>query len=197
MRLLSTLMVLWVMLAVPFRLNAVESDNRIKPFGPPELAPRLGDDAPVFSLRAYNEDIAIRLSKTPTITLNTFVGFGAEQPRKALLLGFAASWNERSWKELATFQRLHKKFKDSGVMVLMVSLDRNDPQFVYESLDNEKVTYPVLRDRFQVVSRRYGVSQLPTVFLIDKDGKIVSMGEAYKEDAETYLEGEIKRLLKE
>lgn len=172
-------------------------DSRVLPFGSPELAPRLGDDAPAFSLQAYNEDVAIRLSKNPQITLNTFVGFGAEQPRKALLLGFAARWDENSWKTLAAFQRLYKKFKDSGVMVMVISLDRNDPQFIYESIDKEKISFPILRDRFQVVSRRYGVSKLPTVFLIDKDGKIASMGEDYKEDAEVYLEGEIKRLIKE
>lgn len=178
-------------------LVAAETENRVLPFGNPELAPRMGDDAPAFSLRAYNEDVAIRLSKNPQITLNTFVGYGAEQPRKALLLGFGAWWDEKSWKELATFQRLYKKFKDSGVMVIMISLDRNDPQLVYESIDKEKVQFPVLRDRFQVVSRRYGVSKLPTVFLIDKDGKIVSMGEAYKDDVEAYLDSEIRRLLKE
>lgn len=195
---------LLVLLALPVLLLSAglwasdpERDNRIVPYGPPELAPRLGDDAPAFSLRAYNEEIAVRLTKTPQVSLNHFVGFGAEQTRKAVLLAFAARWNDKSWKELAVFQRLYKKFKDSGLMILVVCIDRNDTQLVYESLDKEKVTFPVLRDRFQVVSRRYGISQLPTLFLIDKEGKIVSMGEAYQEDVESYLEEELKRILKE
>lgn len=158
---------------------------------------QVGDDAPAFSLRAYNEEASLKLVKSPFVSLNHFVGLGAEYPKKVMLVGFFAMWNEKSRKDLAVFQRIFKKFKDDELALVMISVDHKDTQTVYEAIEKEKLTFPVLRDRFSVVFRRYGVKTLPTLFLIDKDGKLVSIGDGYKESVEEYLEREIKRLLAE
>lgn len=156
---------------------------------------RVGDDAPAFSLHTYNEDVALRLTKSPLVSLSFFVGLRPEYSRQVVLLGFFKASDKESQGDLALFQKLYKKFKDDGVLVLMISLDNKDTQSVYKVIDSEKIGFPVLRDRFGVVARRYDIVKLPTLLIIDKDGKIVSIGEGYKGDVEGYLEREIRTLL--
>ena len=160
-----------------------------------EFKVHVGDDAPAFNLRAYNEEVALRLVKSPLASLNHFVGLHPEFPKQVVLVGFFAAWNPQSQAELAVLQKTYKRFKDDDVMVLMISLDNKDIEGVYEAIEKAKVTYPVLRDRFGVVSKRYGVTKLPTLLIIDKEGRIASIGEGYETNIESYLEGEIRALL--
>ncbi len=177
---------------------AAQDTDWLRPVVPGEdkvTSLRVGDDAPAFSLRAYNEDIALRLVKSPLVGLNFFVGIRPEYQKEVVLLAFLTAESQKDRHDLATLQKLYKKYKGNGVMVLAVSLDKEDPQTVYDALDRANVTFPVLRDRFAVVARRYDVKQLPTLFVIDKNGKIQSIGENYSGDVEAYLDTKIRDLL--
>ncbi len=155
----------------------------------------VGDDAPAFSLRAYNEDEALRLVKSPLISLNFFTGIRPEYPREVVILVFLTAESQKERHDLATLQKLFKKYKNDGVMAIAVCVDKDDPQVVYGAIDRNHVSFPVLRDRFAVVAGRYDVKKYPTLFIIDKNGKIQAIGEGYQDDIEAYLDARIRDLL--
>ncbi len=88
-------------------------------------------------------------------------------------------------------QQLHEKYKDQGVV--MIGIDPYDDPVKDEMADflaKRGVTYPVLfSDR--ELSDTYRVSGYPTLFFIDREGKIakvvVGYGRLFGEDIETQL----------
>jgi peroxiredoxin len=83
-------------------------------------------------------------------------------------------------------ERLHKRYGGDGITFLGISQDdaRSTSQFAKEY----GITFPMLIDdeNGYVVSNAYGLSNVPTIFLIDTDGtvKVSSMG-FDKKDLET------------
>jgi hypothetical protein len=57
------------------------------------------------------------------------------------------------------------------------------------------VTFPILKDRFNFLARRYLGEQapLPSVFFIGKDGTIRSMNRGYGKDGQSYLLAEVQK----
>ncbi len=155
----------------------------------------VGDDAPAFSLRAYNEDDALKLVKSPLVGLNFFTGIRPEYPKEVVILVFLKAESQTKRHDLATLQQLFKKYKNDGMIALAICVDKEDPQVVYGAIDRNNVSFPVLRDRFAVVAGRYDVKKYPTLFIIDKNGKIQAIGEGYQDDIEGYLDTKIRDLL--
>ena len=60
-----------------------------------------------------------------------------------------------------------------------------------------KLTFPVLSDRFNFLARRYlgDRSPLPSVFLVRSDGTIARVEKGYNKDAATFLMSEIRKEL--
>ena len=92
-------------------------------------------------------------------------------------------------------ERLHQRYRDDNVTILGVSQDdaRSTKRFASEY----GVTFPLLTDvDGYLVSNAYGLTNVPTIFLIDTDGKvkISSMG-FDKEDLER-IAGELAQCRK-
>lgn len=152
--------------------------------------------APRFRLPAYNPDTA---GKAP-VGLDRYVGPDAtEQGVKAVLLSFMASFCEPCKKELPYLESLQTRYRDQGLRVVLVSID-TDPEGqkkVEALLAEHHVTFPVLKDRFRLVARRWLGSQspLPSVFLVRPDGVIAKVHRGYSEDASTLLDHEVTQAL--
>jgi peroxiredoxin len=74
-------------------------------------------------------------------------------------------------------ERLHKKYGGEGVTFLGISQD--DARSTRKFTQEYGVTFPVLTDEDGYpVSNRYGLTNVPTIFLINSDGtvKVSSMG---------------------
>lgn len=92
---------------------------------------------------------------------------------KVVLINFWATWCKYCVKEIPSLNRLYNAFKEGGLVVLGISVDRS-PLTVETFLQKNSVTYPVLMDLDgKVFVRTYTVIGLPTTFLINKDGYIV------------------------
>lgn len=192
---LFRLVSLMVVLLVPFTLVAVDGPRLATPSDPP--LPTVGADIPALSLRAYNEEVANKLVGGTSVSANNFVGLSPEQPRQVLIIHFFSVENSRSVEDLATLQKLFKKYQDEGVMVISISVDPSSQEKVYTTIEESRVTYPVLRDRFGVVARRYGIRKIPSLIITDADGRIASAGEGYSSDIENFVDSEIRALLKD
>lgn len=92
---------------------------------------------------------------------------------KVVLLNFWATWCTYCVKENPSLDRLYREFKDSGFIVLGISVDRLSAT-VENYLKDNPLTYPVLMDsKGEVFVRTYTVIGIPVTYLINKEGYIV------------------------
>lgn len=111
----------------------------------------------------------------PNFTITTSAG-DQISPRnfggKVLVLNFWASWCAPCVEEAPSLNEFAKTFQNAGVVVLGVSVDRN--QKAYENFVKRfGVSYPTARDPEENLSYRYGTYKIPETYIIDSHGKVV------------------------
>lgn len=95
---------------------------------------------------------------------------------------------------LPALQALHEKYKDKGLRVIGMDPYDKKADDLALFLSKRAVTYTVLLGA-ENVAKDYRVSGYPTIFLIDKQGKIILTQVGYGEDVENMLEEFIKKNL--
>ncbi len=156
-----------------------------------ELA-TVGQTAPAFRLPQY-------VGKE-VVGLDRWVGAEPTEPGvKTVVMSFMASFCEPCKKEMPYLQLLHEKYKDKGLRVMMISID-TEPEGqkkVLELLTENKVTFPVLKDRFNLVARRWLGSKvpLPSLFIVGADGTITEAHRGYNDDMSQTLLAEVQTKL--
>lgn len=158
--------------------------------------PGEGHPAPVFQLRALNPEV----SGAAFVSLERFAGEEPEDPEsRAVLLSFFASWCAPCQKEMPYLQQLHQMYRDQGLRVISVSIDREEEGLALarKQIGAARVTYPVLSDRYNLLARRYlgESSPLPSVFLIRRDGTIARIERGYGKEVESFLLAEVQQAL--
>ena len=124
---------------------------------------------------SMEEHIATVGDTAPNFSITTTAG-EAMTPRnfggKVLVLNFWASWCAPCVEEAPSLNEFAKTLKDSGVVVLGVSVDRNE-QLFQNFVKRFGVLYPNARDPEQNLSYRYGTYKIPESYIIDRNGKIM------------------------
>jgi peroxiredoxin len=116
-------------------------------------------------------DFSLRSIDGQTITSESLRG-------EVVVLAFGASWLPLSKAQLQGIRKLADEYSDRGVVVYWVSTESEDPKSKNFASDEQlrafaqkyglKVT--VLRDPDGAVSKRFGIDQLPSIVIIDKQG---------------------------
>ena len=125
--------------------------------------PPVGDKAPDFTLNSdgpYN----LRLS---------------EQKGYIVAVVFWASWCRSCPVQLDALEQLQKKYQEYGVKIWAVSLDkqRSDAEH-YRQHKGLDLTI-LFDDRFSV-SERYDIDDLPSSFIVDRDGVIRHLQDGFE-----------------
>jgi thiol-disulfide isomerase/thioredoxin len=135
------------------------------------------------------------------VDLSSMVGSEAEpeQSAKAVLISFFATWCKPCKKEMPFLQELSTEYKEKGLRVVSVAIDKDEaawPQIV-ELVKQNHVTYPVVKDRYNLIARQYlgDKTALPSVFIVDKDGKVAMVKQGYPDDAAVFLRAEVEKAL--
>ena len=115
---------------------------------------------------------------------------------EVVLLNFWASWCGPCRQEMPLLDELAKKYAQLGVTVLGVNVE-SDTAKALEFLEKTPVSFPILLDKENVVSKLYDVKAMPTTFLIDRDGNIRAVHRGYKPGYEEQYEADIKTLARE
>jgi cytochrome c biogenesis protein CcmG/thiol:disulfide interchange protein DsbE len=93
---------------------------------------------------------------------------------KVVLLNFWASWCEPCQVEAPLLQRAQGELRRNGGTVLGVTyLDASPDSQGF--LRRFHVTYPNLRDTTGAFAHAYGTDRLPESFIVDREGRIVSV----------------------
>lgn len=163
--------------------------------------PALADDelaavdkpAPMFRLPTYNSK---QLGGLTAVGLDRYVGpDAADKQAKVVLLSFMASFCGPCKKEMPYLQSLHEKYGPKGLRVVMVSIDTEEKGYaiINELIEKNKVTFPVLKDRFNLVARRWLGTQspLPSVFMVNTEGVVKLVHRGYNQEASELLDKEV------
>ena len=114
---------------------------------------------------------------------------------KIVVLDFWATWCPPCRAEIPGFVELQKQYARDGVVVIGVSLDQGEPAAVKKFAEKLGVNYPIVLGDQDIVRAFGGVESIPTTFIIDREGRIVSRHVGFTEKSD--LEKDIKPLLRQ
>jgi thiol-disulfide isomerase/thioredoxin len=109
-------------------------------------------------------------------------------------MSFFATYCEPCKKEMPELSRLYDTYKDQGLGVMLVSIDKGDEQrqTIIDLAKENKVAFPVMHDRYQVVARRYAAERLPYMLMLDPTGTVKVVHVGYTDDLKANLENEVR-----
>src|SRR5690349_4430930 len=113
--------------------------------------------------------------RAPNFTIATDSGMQIS-PRnfggKVLVLNFWATWCPPCVQEMPSLNEFSKMMAGSGVVVLGVSVDRNEKLY-QNMLKRFQVTFQTARDPGENINAMYGTYKFPESYIINRDGKVV------------------------
>jgi len=109
-------------------------------------------------------DFTLKTIDGQEITLSSLRG-------KVVLLDFWATWCSPCRESIPHLVDLYKNYQEKGLQVIGMSADKGDVEVVRRFSQSMEISYPIILAP-EEVNRDYGVTALPTTFLIDKEGKI-------------------------
>ncbi len=134
---------------------------------------RVNLKANIRRLDLLGESFELQASTVDGNAINT-----AELKGKYLIVSFFVTWSKPCLEELPRLKAQYEKYHARGLEVIGVSLD-HDPQALAKFLDNAVLPWPVIHDNAEdpldSIRLKFGISALPTVLLINKEGTVVSL----------------------
>ena len=117
-----------------------------------------------------------------------------ETPKKLVVMSFFATYCEPCKKEMPELARIYDAYKDQGLGVMLVSIDKGDEQkqVIIDLAKKSGVNFPVMHDRFQVVARRYSAERLPYMLMLDGTGTVKTVHVGYTDEVKANLENEVR-----
>jgi thiol-disulfide isomerase/thioredoxin len=111
---------------------------------------------------------------------------------RVVLIDFWATWCPPCRAAMPGLEKLHKAYKDKGLVVLAISLDMGGWDSVKSFIRDNGITYQVLKGTDDV-SDQYQVRTIPMILVLNKEGRITKryLGFGSEED----LEKDIKSAL--
>jgi peroxiredoxin len=126
-----------------------------------------GDKAPPF--------VNLDLTKRHVLSKN-YLGQGW------VILDFFATDCEGCKKEIPIIEQLYRDFSEQGLEVIVFATDPEGAEIVSPYFEKQPTPLKVLLDHYQVTVKKYGVEEIPSLFLIDPEGFIVHKEVGYRED---------------
>ncbi len=135
----------------------------------------------------------------PNFTLKSRSGENvklSELRGQVVLVNFWASWCGPCRQEMPVLEKLYKKYRALGFVVLGVNVD-DDPAQAESLLKVINVSFPILFDSDKKISEKYKITAMPSSFFVDRDGKLRSEHKGYLPEYDLLYKNEIKKLIRE
>jgi cytochrome c biogenesis protein CcmG/thiol:disulfide interchange protein DsbE len=159
----------------------------LKTPGAARRAPTRCAAAAVASLLALVASLAHSAPADPTLDLKALSGH-------VVYLDFWASWCAPCRQSFPWMNKMQSEFGQDGFVIVAVNVDHSRPdaeQFLHE----HSPVFRIVFDPDGTLAERFGVRDMPTSFLLDRDGRIHSEHEGFRLKDRDALEQQIRSLL--
>jgi len=165
----------WLKYGLPFLIAIlIQSPVGCKKEAPKEKRPL----APDFTLTSLDGK---------TITLSQLKG-------KVVLLDFWATWCAPCRLAIPHLNDLYEANRERGLEIIGLSLDKGSPARVRKFALNMGIQYTIIMADDDLV-KRYGISPIPTTYLIDREGYITNKWVGFSQNLMSKVTAETERLL--
>src|ERR1700683_1182863 len=115
---------------------------------------------------------------------------------QVVMVNFWATWCGPCQQEMPLLDQMYKKYKPAGFTLIGVNVDKEAPA-VKELLARKPVSFPVLLDPANQVSKAYHVDEMPSSVIIDRKGEIRYIHRGYRPGDENEYQDRIRQLIRE
>ena len=112
---------------------------------------------------------------------------------KVVILDFWATRCPPCRRELPSFESLYREYKDRGLVIVGISLDRGAVSAVKLFVETNGISYPILIGDQGITGLYGGIRYIPTTFMIDREGRVREKFVGYR--SKEVFESAIKELL--
>jgi thiol-disulfide isomerase/thioredoxin len=137
--------------------------------------------APDFTLPVRGQPAPVQLSKLRG---------------QVVMINFWASWCGPCRQEFPLLDQMYRKYAPMGFTLLGVNVE---PEMTDAEgfLAKVPVSFPIVMDRENAVSKAYGVNAMPSTVLVDRQGNVRWLHRGYKPGDENAYLDQVRALLRE
>lgn len=153
----------------------------------------------VGMLYSINAQASALEGMAPDFTLKSRSGENiklSELRGDVVMINFWASWCAPCRQEMPLLEEMYKKYSDLGFVLLGVNVEE-DSSLSEELLREIRVSFPILYDNTNKVTKLYKVVAMPSTIMVDRDGKMRYLHRGYLPGYEAEYIKQIKELIKE
>lgn len=93
--------------------------------------------------------------------------------KKYVVLDFWASWCGPCRREIPNLKKIYADFADKGFDIISVSIDKEEKPWI-NAVENEGLKWVNIRDTDHSIAYKYKVSAVPTMYVVDSEGRLVA-----------------------
>lgn len=115
---------------------------------------------------------------------------------QVVMINFWATWCGPCRKEMPLLEQIQKKYAPLGFTMLGVNVEEDTTQ-MEAFLGDVPVTFPVLLDPANQVSKLYDVAAMPSTVIVDRKGNVRFIHQGYQPGDESRYQDVIRQLIRE
>lgn len=120
----------------------------------------------------------------------------ADLKGQVVLINFWATWCGPCRKEMPLLEQIQKKYASLGFTMLGINVEE-DTRLMDTFLKDVPVSFPILLDPANGVSKLYDVMAMPSTVIVDRKGNVRYIHQGYQPGDESRYQDMIRQLIRE
>lgn len=113
---------------------------------------------------------------------------------KVIYVDFWASWCVPCRKSFPWMNDIQQKYQEKGLAVISINVD-NDKTYALKFLEEVPANFSIIYDPKGIVARSYKLKGMPSSFIINRQGQLVSSHVGFNQKKKVQYERELLSLL--